>query len=188
MGRTRASAKAAGTAFESQVAAYLREHIDDRIERRTKNGNKDRGDIGGLRHMGQRVVIECKNTARINLAGWAAEAEIERGNDDAGVAMIAHKRTGKGRPEDQWITMTLGELVALLSGHRDHLNEEPRMRGATREELEAVAATYRANLGWNPTEAVQRIYGYTPRTASRRVQQARDAGLLPDTTQGRKLA
>ena len=62
------------------------------------------------------------------------------------------------------------------------------MRGATREELEAVAATYRANIEWNPTEAVQRIYGYTPRTASRRVQQARHAGLLPDTTQGRKLA
>ena len=29
---------------------------------------------------------------------------------------------GKGRPEDQWITMTLGELVALLNGDRCHLD------------------------------------------------------------------
>ena len=122
MSRTRASAKAAGTRMETLVADYLAKHIDDRIERRTKNGSKDRGDIGGLRHMGQRVVIEVKDTSRINLAGWASEAETERGNDDAGVAIVAHKRHGKGRPEDQWITMTLGDFVALLNGDRTHLN------------------------------------------------------------------
>ena len=122
MSRTRASAKAAGTRMETLVADYLAKHIDDRIERRTKNGSKDRGDIGGLRHMGQRVVIEVKDTSRINLAGWASEAETERGNDDAGVAIVAHKRHGKGRPEDQWITMTLGDFVTLLTGSRQHLN------------------------------------------------------------------
>lgn len=127
MSRTRASAKAAGTRMETLVAEYLADHVDDRIERRTKNGSKDRGDIGGLRHMGQRVVIECKDTSRINLAGWASEAETERGNDDAGVAIVAHKRHGKGRPEDQWITMTLGDFVALLNGDRSHLE------GATHE-------------------------------------------------------
>ena len=108
--------------METLVADYLAKHIDDRIERRAKNGSKDRGDIGGLRHMGQRVVIEVKDTSRINLAGWASEAETERGNDDAGVAIVAHKRHGKGRPEDQWITMTLGDFVALLNGDRTHLN------------------------------------------------------------------
>ncbi len=122
MSRTRASAKAAGTRMETLVADYLAEHIDDRIERRAKSGSKDRGDIGGLRHMGQRVVVECKDTSRINLAGWASEAETERGNDDAGVAIVAHKRHGEGRPEDQWITMTLGDFVALLNGDRTHLN------------------------------------------------------------------
>lgn len=122
MSRTRASAKKAGTAFETLIAGYLADHVDDRIERRTKNGSKDRGDIGGLRHMGQRVVVEVKDTSRINLAGWASEAETERGNDDAGVAIVAHKRHGKGRPEDQWITMTLGDFVALLNGDRTHLN------------------------------------------------------------------
>lgn len=120
MSRTRATAKKAGSSFERLVADYLATHVDDRIDRRVKNGTKDRGDIAGLRHMGHRVVIECKNTAKIALGGWATEAEVERGNDDALAGIIVHKRVGKGRPEDQWVTLTLGELVALLTGTRDH--------------------------------------------------------------------
>jgi hypothetical protein len=118
--RTRASAKKAGSTFERTIADYLATHVDDRIDRRVKNGPKDRGDIGGLRHMGHRIVIECKNTAKISLGGWATEAETERGNDDALAGIIIHKRHGKGRPEDQWVTLTLGELVALLTGTRTH--------------------------------------------------------------------
>lgn len=121
MARNRASARKAGTAFETQIADYLNQWVDDRIERRTKNGVKDRGDIAGLRHMTQRVVIECKNTAKPALAAWATEAEIERGNDDAIAAVIAHKRHGKGQAQDQWITMTLDNFVALLTGNRDHI-------------------------------------------------------------------
>lgn len=120
MSRTRSSAKAAGTRFERAVADYLAEHVDDRVDRRVKNGSKDRGDIAGLRHMGQRVVLECKDTSRINLGPWANEAEIERGNDDALAGLIVHKRHGKADPADQWVTCTLAELVALLTGSRDH--------------------------------------------------------------------
>jgi len=98
--------------------------VDDRIDRRVKTGAKDRGDIGGLRHMGERVVIECKDTARINLAGWAAETEIERGNDDALAGVIIHKRHGKGKPEDQWVTMTLADFTALLTGERNNTQGE----------------------------------------------------------------
>lgn len=122
MSRSRTSAKAAGTRFESLVAGYLNAHVDDRIERRAKTGGKDRGDIGGLRHMGQRVVIECKDTSRHNLGGWAAEAEIERGNDDAVAGIVVHKRHGKGQAGDQWVTLTLADLVALLTGSRSHID------------------------------------------------------------------
>lgn len=120
MARSRASAKAAGTRFETDVVSYLQDHVDDGIERRSKNGNKDRGDVSGLKHMGQRIVIECKNTSRINLGAWANEVELERGNDDAGVGVIAHKRHGKGQPQDQWVTMTLADFVSLLTGERPH--------------------------------------------------------------------
>lgn len=118
MARSRASAKAAGTRFETAIATYLAAHIDDRIERRTKTGNKDRGDISGLRHMGGRIVIECKDKARTELGPWAAEAEVERGNDDANVAVVMSKRHGRGAPGDQWVHMTLRDFVALLTGER----------------------------------------------------------------------
>ena len=59
---------------------------------------------------------------------------------------------------------------------------------ASRAELEDVARVYRENLHDRPTEAVQNVLGYSSRTASRRVQQARAAGLLPPTTRGKRRA
>ena len=79
MTRSRRTARDAGTRFETLVAAYLADRWDDRIERRTRGGVKDRGDISGFRHQSQRVVIECKNTNRAELSAWWAEAELERG-------------------------------------------------------------------------------------------------------------
>ena len=116
MTRTRRSARQAGSRFEREIADYLAEHVDDRIDRRTLTGARDKGDIGGLRHMGQRVVIECKNTSRINLGTWINEAHTAMGNDDAGVAVVIHKRHGKGQPGDQWVTTTLDDLIALITG------------------------------------------------------------------------
>lgn len=117
--RSRRSAKAAGARFERVLADALAEHVDDRIDRRVKTGAKDRGDIGGVRTgHGHRVVIECKDARPIALGGWYGEAEIERGNDDALVALVAHKRHGMGDPLDQWITCTVRDLIALLTGTR----------------------------------------------------------------------
>lgn len=117
--RSRASAKAAGARFERDIADYLAEHVDDRIDRRVKTGAKDRGDIGGLRTLhGARVVVECKNTARPNLAQHHAEAEIARGNDDAIAALLVHKRHNVGHPGRQWVTTTVDDLIALLTGTR----------------------------------------------------------------------
>lgn len=116
MTRTRASAKSAGTRFERQIADYLAEHVDDRIDRRAKTGSKDRGDIGGVRAHGKRVVVECKNTSRLNLAGWIDESHTEAGNDDALVGVIAHKRHGVADPSRQWVTMTVADLASLITG------------------------------------------------------------------------
>lgn len=123
MTRNRASAKKAGTTFERQVADYLAQHVDDRIDRRAKTGSKDRGDIAGVRIWGQRLVLECKNTTRLNLAGWMNQAEIERGNDDALAGLIIHKRHGNNQPGDQWVTTTLREFTALLNGYREEDDE-----------------------------------------------------------------
>jgi hypothetical protein len=58
----------------------------------------------------------------------------------------------------------------------------------TRAALEEVARVYRENVDTSPTEAVRVLLGYSKRTAARRVQQAREAGLLPKTTPGKRKA
>lgn len=119
MTRTRKSAKQAGSKFESDVVAYLAEHVDDRIERRARNGAKDRGDVSGLRVLGERVVLEAKNYGgRIMAAEWTKEAETERGNDDALVGVVAAKRKGTQAAGDQWVLMTMRDFVALVTGER----------------------------------------------------------------------
>ena len=119
MSRSRQSAKAAGTRHESLIAGYLREHLDDRIERRTRSGAKDRGDISGVRHMGQRIVIEAKDYGgQVKVGPWLNEAEIERGNDDAGVGLVVAKRRGTTKPGEQVVMMTLADLVSLMTGSR----------------------------------------------------------------------
>lgn len=59
----------------------------------------------------------------------------------------------------------------------------------TRAELEEVARVYREHVGSTPTRAVRLEGNYSSeRTAARRVQQARAAGLLPKTTPGKRKA
>ena len=128
MTRSRASAKAAGSRFERLIADCLAHLVDDRIDRRVKTGNKDRGDIGGVRAPwgptvdGRmppgRVVIECKDHSRLDLAGWVDQADVERGNDDAIAGLVVHKRRGHGDPLDQYVTCTVRDIVALLTGER----------------------------------------------------------------------
>ncbi len=123
--RSRASAKKAGASFERLIADHLAAVIDDRIDRRVKTGSQDRGDIGGLRHMGGRVVIEAKDYGgRLMPGPWIGEAETERGNDDALCGLVIAKRRGTTKPGQQFVLMTVDELTALLLGSRSHIDLE----------------------------------------------------------------
>ena len=121
MGRSLKTAKQAGAAMESRTVDYLRWALnDDRIERRHLAGAKDRGDIAGVRDQGHRVVIECKNTAAMNVSQHLREAETERGNDDALIGVVVQKRPrigietreGQGR---QLVMMTLESFALMLN-------------------------------------------------------------------------
>lgn len=61
--------RAKGTAFESAVVRVLAERFPH-CERRALRGSHDGGDLCGLP-----VVVECKNTRAIDLAGGCTEAE-----------------------------------------------------------------------------------------------------------------
>lgn len=104
-----------GASHERQVADFLRDNWDDRIDRRVRTGAKDCGDIANFRLHNHRVVVECKNEKAINLAGWVTEAQQEAVNDGALCGIVVSKRKGKGDPADQYVVMTLGDLLKLLS-------------------------------------------------------------------------
>lgn len=119
MARTRKSAKAAGARFERVVADYLAEELDDdRIDRAPKAGAKDKGDIANVRMGDHKIVIECKDVARMDLPKWTREAQVEAENASALLGVVVHKRHGVAKPDRQWATMTLGDLAKLLKGHQ----------------------------------------------------------------------
>ena len=90
---------------------------DDRIDRMPLHGRGDRGDIAGVRTaLGEKVTLECKAHNRLDLSGWMRELDAEKGNNDSRAGAIIHKRRGKGQAADQWVTMTLADLVVLLGG------------------------------------------------------------------------
>lgn len=126
MGRTAESSRKAGTSFETLIAGYLAAQLeDDRIERRTKNGAKDRGDIAAVRTIsGGRVVIECKSPGkgqRYQITPWLDEAERERGNDDAVAGLVVAKRHGRAAPGAQVVFMTVDDFITILTGARPDL-------------------------------------------------------------------
>ena len=129
MTRSNKSARQAGTRFERMIADCLAWVLkDDRIDRRVKTGSKDKGDIGGLRSpFNARIVVECKDVSRLNLGGWMEEAVDEAGNDDAPIAVVIHKRRGRGNPLDQYVTMRVRDFVKLgwdadVDDASDHAN------------------------------------------------------------------
>lgn len=135
MTRNRASAKKAGTSFERMVADYLRDYFeDDNIDRQVKTGRDDKGDIRGVKTIrGTKVVIECKSVSRDNLPLWIREAQIEAGNADTPIGVVAHKRFGSGRAADQYVSMDLATFALLLEGGPDDrpvIVLDPMTRGA----------------------------------------------------------
>lgn len=117
MSRTRKSAKQAGARFERIIADFLRDKLDDRIDRKVRTGAKDRGDIAGVRDThNRRIVIETKDYGgRIHLAEWIKEAHTEAANDNAHVGIVIAKRRGTTNPAHQWVAMTVDDLTKLLT-------------------------------------------------------------------------
>ena len=119
MTRSRATAKKAGSEFERLIADHLAAVVDDRIDRRVKTGAADKGDIGGVRVHGQRVVIEAKDYGGVLHVGtWLGEAETERVNDQALAGVVVAKRRGTRDPASQIVLMTVSDLTALITGSR----------------------------------------------------------------------
>ena len=103
--------KTKGTAAETAVVNYLIDNGFPHAERRALNGNQDRGDVAGI----PGVCIEVKNAARMELAMWLSEAQMEGVHANASVAVVWHKRRGRASPAQWFVTMS-GEQFTKLIG------------------------------------------------------------------------
>jgi hypothetical protein len=84
--------------------------------------------------------------------------------------------------------LTAAEVAQLEQLRRTTRGEvKAARRGRPRtpvDQLARAAEVYREHIDGQPTKAVALVLGLSHRTAARRVQQARAAGLLPPTTRG----
>lgn len=128
-----------GTKFESATVAYLRERTgDSRIERRAMHGNRDMGDVYGIRAHGYEGIAECKRVERMTadrLDKFKRQAVDERYNADADFVLLIVWRKGKGYQAKGgkapasfgenvcWITVEDLLKVSGATGHIDMATE-----------------------------------------------------------------
>lgn len=103
--------KQKGTAAESAVVAWMRDHGAPAAERRALAGNRDLGDITGL---GPGICVEVKACRDMSLAAWVDEVQVEAANADADVPVVIHKRRGRGDVGEWYFTMRVADGWDLL--------------------------------------------------------------------------
>lgn len=102
--------KRKGSQAERDVVAWLKANGYPYADRRVAGATLDKGDISGV--LG--VTIEIKNHARLDLAGWLAELEVEMKNDNAWTGVVIHKRKGKGDVAEWYATLPAQLWLQLL--------------------------------------------------------------------------
>lgn len=106
--------KEKGSKYERDTVGYLRE-CGFRVDRTRAGWADDRGDIHGVEAPdGKPFVFECKNHARLNLAGWVKELETEIANAGGVAGVVVHKKRGTTDTSQQYATLPFGMLVQLL--------------------------------------------------------------------------
>jgi hypothetical protein len=113
----------AGTKGETAVVSRLLPTFP-MAERRAKQGNQDRGDIGGVC---PRVVIEVKHAPkRYEISEWLKEADREGINDRAELAVVWFKIKGTTDPLD-WPVMMRGRffvpLLSMYASNHPHIEQ-----------------------------------------------------------------
>lgn len=116
MGRNLKSARTAGARFERLIANYLDDRLEGcHIDRQVRTGAADSGDLYGVACHGRQIAVECKNVTKMGLPQWVREAHTEAMNVGALTGIVIHKRHGNAKAGDQWVTMTVTDLVTILN-------------------------------------------------------------------------
>jgi Holliday junction resolvase len=105
-----ASPRRKGSQFERSVVGYLRDNGFPQAARTLAGASDDRGDISGVGN----CVLECKCAARIDLAGWLAEARLEAENAGLPRFAVVAKRRGVADVAESYAVVPLWLLAELL--------------------------------------------------------------------------
>lgn len=105
---TGSASRRKGNAAEVEVVHALRRAgWEAETSRNARNGTQRGEDIVSDFPMS----IEVKNHTRTDLAGWWAQAVEQAGG---AMPVVVHKRVGKTKAEDWWVTMDLATLLDLV--------------------------------------------------------------------------
>ncbi len=107
--------KAKGTAAERAVCDYLNVRGIE-AERVPAGATLDRGDLWIPDK--NFPVIQVKNHARLDLAGWVDDVAEQAENANRYAGVVVHKRRGKGNPASWYTTLTLANLVDIIERNR----------------------------------------------------------------------
>lgn len=107
---------AKGKTAEQATARLFRENGFPACERTVRTGyrtadrvSRDAGDL----HPEPRIVVQVKNTAREDPAGWLHEAAEQAITAVADLGIVVHRRTGKADPARWWAWVHTNDLVWL---------------------------------------------------------------------------
>jgi len=103
-----ASSRRKGNRAEVEVVRVLRDAgYDADTSRRVRGGYQSGEDIVS----DFPASIEVKNQARLDLAGWYQQASAQANGNPA---IVVHKRVGKSKGEEWWVTTTLEDLLCII--------------------------------------------------------------------------
>lgn len=130
MGRSNSSARAAGSSFERLIADDARDSGFENADRMVKRGIHDAGDITGVYFGPHKVCLELKNATRTDLPKWYGELEVEKENLQTGYGAVVWKRHGKGKADEQNVSMTWLQFKQYLAAMNEVCKENDALKGA----------------------------------------------------------
>ena len=151
-------------------------------------------DVDGRRTNYVPTCVELHITAKRGGRGITAQDLSDLGLDELSVAVFDNLALHIQSEADGVLEMTAGPVDADQADRSRRDLQQAAQAAGPRSELELVAAVYTEHLDGSPVVAVQaalatrRGHDVSYRTAARRVQAARAAGLLPPTEPGVRKA
>jgi hypothetical protein len=127
--------KARGTAWESLIVAYLREHHNPAAHRNVQMGSKDIGDISGL----YLHALEAKAERTITLPEYIKQANREAVNAGEPFGCAVVKKRG-GNVKDGYVVRDVATDVRLMNRLRDM---EDALQGENSALYEALDKAHR---------------------------------------------